>query len=112
LPSVFSLKDGSSGKTGREPGMGLFPANRPVPEYLGGNLPEPGGGFSDKPGVLLIDGNRRSRKRDRFLGEGPVIPIFGDLGVVNEPLVSDPLEKDPFLGGSGIRAPCVRIVVA
>ncbi len=90
LPSVLSLKDGPSGKSGIEPGRGLLPPNRPVTEYLGGNLPEPGGALSDEPGVLLVDGNGRSRKGDRFLGEGPVIPVFGNLGVVDEALMEGP----------------------
>ena len=90
LPSVLSLKDGPSGKSGIEPRRGLFPPNRPVTEYLGGNLPEPGGALSDEPGVLLVDGNGRSRKGDRFLGEGPVIPVFGDLGVIDEALMEGP----------------------
>ena len=90
LPSVFSLKDRSSGKSGIEPGIGLFPPNRPVTEYLGGNLPEPGGVLSDEACVLLVDGNGRSRKGDRFLGEGPVIPVFGNLGVVDEALMEGP----------------------
>ena len=104
LPSVFSLEDGFSGESGKESSHRLFPSNRSVTEYLGGNLPEPGGLRADETGILLIDGNGRSRKRDRFFGEGPVIPVLGDLGVVDEPLVPDPLEQDLFLGGSGIRA--------
>ena len=105
---VFAQKSVSlSGKSGIEPGRGLFPPNRPVTEYLGGNLPEPGGVLSDEPGVLLIDGNGRSRKGDRFLGKDPVVPVLRDLRVVDEPLMSYPLEKDLLLGGGGIRAKAV-----
>ncbi len=107
LPSVLPLERGPPGQAGKEAGVGLFPPDCPVAEDRGGNLPEPGGLRSDEPGVLLVDGNGRSRKRDRFFGEGPVIPVFGHLGVVNEPLVSDPLKQDLFLGGSGIRAEAV-----
>ena len=107
LPSVFSLKDRSSGKSGIEPGRGLFPPNRPVTEYLGRNLPEPGGVLSDESGIFLIDRNRCSRERNGFFGEGPVVPVLRDLGVVDEALMSYPLEKDRLLGGSGIRAKAV-----
>ncbi|MDA8060610.1 MAG: hypothetical protein M0Z37_09710, partial [Nitrospiraceae bacterium] len=56
----------------------------------GGNLPEPGDALSDEPGVLLVDGNGRSRKGDRFSGKDPVIPVFGDLGVIDEALMEGP----------------------
>ena len=90
LPSVFSLKDGPSGKSGIEPGIGLFPPNRPVTEYLGGNLPEPGDALSDEWGIFLINRNRGSRERNRFSGKDPVIPVFGDLGVIDEALMEGP----------------------
>ena len=107
LTSVLSLRDGTPGQPGKEPVVGLFPENRPVSENLGGNIPEPEGVQANKPGILLIDGNGGSRKRDRFFGEAPVVPVLGHLGVVDKPLVSDPLEKDLFLGGCRIRSKSV-----
>ncbi len=101
LPSVFSLKDRSSGKSGIEPGIGLFPPNRPVTEYLGGNLPEPGGVLSDEPGIFLIDRNGRSRERNGFFGEGPVVPVLRDLGVIDEALMSYPWRRIDSWAGVG-----------
>ena len=101
LPSVFFLEDGSSGDSGKGSSHRLFPANRPVSEDLGRDIPEPGGVRADETCILLIDGNGYSGKRDRFFGEGPVIPVFRYLGIIDEPLVSDPLEQDLFLGGVG-----------
>ena len=111
LTGVLSLKDRTPGQPGEEPVVGLFPENRPVSENLGGNIPEPEGVQANEPGVFLIDRDGGSGKRDRFFGEDPVIPVFGHLGVVDKPLVPDPLEKDLFLGGCRIRSksvPCLH----
>ena len=111
-PPVLSPEDGSSGQPGEKTGHRLFPANRPVTEDLGGNIPEPWGVRTDEPGILLIDGNGRSRRRHRFFGEGPVIAVFQHLGVIDEPLVSDPLEQGLFLGGNGIGAESAAMSIA
>ena len=34
--------------------------------------------------------NRGSRERNRFSGKDPVIPVFGDLGVIDEALMEGP----------------------
>ncbi len=75
LPSILPLNGETPGQTGKEPAAGLLPEDRPVSKNRRGEIPEPGGLRSGEPGVLLIDGNGRSRKRERFFGEGPVMAV-------------------------------------
>ena len=89
---------------GEEPLVGLPPAVSSVSQHDGGDFPQKGGLFGDEMGILLIPGDRHSAQRRGLAGEPAEIAVLADLGVVNEPLATDPAQKNLLLFGRRVDA--------
>ena len=89
---------------GEEPLVRLPPEVGSVSQHDGRDFPQKGGLFGDEMGILLIPGDRLSAQRRRFPVEPAEIAVLADLGVVNEPLATDPAQKDLLLFGRRVDA--------
>ena len=104
LFAVLFVNAGSATEFLKIAAVRLFPQHRTVAQNLAGHLRQPGREVGFEMAVLLVDGCKLARVRQRLARKAPEILVFAHLGVVHVALAPNPLQQGLRLRESGVAA--------